>query len=269
MNKTQLAIKNGRTVLFKELDMKIVSRKEAKAKGLKRYFTGVPCYRGHIVERITGGRGCIDCHKIYEKIYNSSEHGKKMRYLKQKRYRENNYLKLREQERVRSRTKKYRDYAKAYNEKNNKLPHIIEAKRKYNQMYRKKHSERLKESDRQYAKNVRRKNPLTKIREGYRRRILLALQNQNVQKDNPILKLLGCTIEKYIEYIEKQFYSHPKTKKKMAWKNRGLKGWHIDHIVPLCKFDLTKKSAQLKAFNYKNTQPMWAEYNLQKGSKVA
>jgi len=121
MNKTQLAIKNGRTVLFKELDMKIVSRKEAKAKGLKRYFTGVPCYRGHIVERITGGRGCIDCHKIYEKIYNSSEHGKKMRYLKQKRYRENNYLKLREQERVRSRTKKYRDYAKAYNEKNNKL----------------------------------------------------------------------------------------------------------------------------------------------------
>ena len=54
----------------------------------------------------------------------------------------------------------------------------------------------------------------------------------------------------------------------MTWKNRGLKGWHIDHIMPLCKFDLTKKSAQLKAFNYKNTQPMWAEYNLQKGSRI-
>jgi len=249
-------------------NMKLISIKEAKAQGLKRYFTGIPCCRGHIVERTTGGRGCIDCHKIYEKTYTSSEHGRKMRYLKQKRYYKNNYLKIREQDRARSKTKKYRDYAKAYSKINNKLPHVIEAKREYNQMYRKKHLERLKESDRQYAKNVKRKNPLIKLKEGYRRRILLALQNQNVRKDNSILKLLGCTIEKYIKYMEKQFYNHPKTKKKMTWKNRGLKGWHIDHIMPLCKFDLTKKSAQLRAFNYKNTQPMWAIDNLQKGSKL-
>ena len=248
--------------------MKLITRKEAKAQGLKRYFTGIPCCRGHIVERTIGGKGCIDCHKIYEKKYNSSEHGRKMRYLKQKRYHVNNREKINAQARVRSRTKKYRDYAKAYSKINNKLPHVIKAKKEYNQMYRKKHSERLKEKDRQYAKNVRRKNPLTKIREGYRRRILLALQNQNVQKDNPILKLLGCSIEKYIVHLEKQFYNHPKTNKKMTWKNRGLRGWHIDHIIPLNNFDLTKKSQQLKAFNYKNTQPMWAEYNLQKGSRV-
>ena len=191
-----------------------------------------------------------------------------MRYLKQKRYHVNNREKINAQARVRSRTKKYRDYAKAYSKINNKLPHVIKAKKEYNQMYRKKHSERLKEKDRQYAKNVRRKNPLTKIREGYRRRILLALQNQNVQKDNPILKLLGCSVEKYIVHLEKQFYNHPKTNKKMTWKNRGFRGWHIDHIIPLNSFDLTKKSQQLKAFNYKNTQPMWAEYNLQKGAKL-
>jgi hypothetical protein len=29
----------------------IISRKEAKAAGLTRYFTGKPCKRGHVVER--------------------------------------------------------------------------------------------------------------------------------------------------------------------------------------------------------------------------
>ena len=31
---------------------------------------------------------------------------------------------------------------------------------------------------------------------------------------------------------------------------------------------LYKKSSQLKAFNYKNTQPMWIEENLSKGSRL-
>lgn len=40
--------------------MQIISCKEAKAKGLKRYFTGKPCKRGHVAERhVTGG--CIVC----------------------------------------------------------------------------------------------------------------------------------------------------------------------------------------------------------------
>ena len=32
--------------------MKIISYQEAKAKGLKRYFTGEPCINGHISERL-------------------------------------------------------------------------------------------------------------------------------------------------------------------------------------------------------------------------
>lgn len=42
--------------------MKIISRKEAKALGLKRYFTGKPCCRGHVAERYTTGN-CLDCMK--------------------------------------------------------------------------------------------------------------------------------------------------------------------------------------------------------------
>lgn len=41
----------------------IISRKEAKALGLKRYFTGAPCKRGHIVERFLNAR-CVECNKF-------------------------------------------------------------------------------------------------------------------------------------------------------------------------------------------------------------
>jgi len=41
--------------------MNIISRKEAKSQGLKRYFTGKPCKRGHIAERGVCNSGCISC----------------------------------------------------------------------------------------------------------------------------------------------------------------------------------------------------------------
>ena len=53
----------------------------------------------------------------------------------------------------------------------------------------------------------------------------------------------------------------------MTWKNHGRFGWHIDHIKPLEKFDLTDPNQQLIAFNYKNCQPLWWKENLEKGKK--
>lgn len=41
--------------------MNIITCKDAKAQGLKHYFTGVPCKRGHIAERITHNRACTVC----------------------------------------------------------------------------------------------------------------------------------------------------------------------------------------------------------------
>ena len=42
-------------------DREIISRKEAKSRGLKKYFTGKPCKHGHIAERYVDGGGCKDC----------------------------------------------------------------------------------------------------------------------------------------------------------------------------------------------------------------
>lgn len=39
----------------------IITRDEAKVKGLKQYFTGVPCKNGHIEKRATLNGNCIRC----------------------------------------------------------------------------------------------------------------------------------------------------------------------------------------------------------------
>lgn len=45
----------------------IISRKEARALGLKRYFTGKPCPKGHISERIVHHADCLECRSKYER----------------------------------------------------------------------------------------------------------------------------------------------------------------------------------------------------------
>jgi|DEB0MinimDraft_10_1074344.scaffolds.fasta_scaffold00191_24 5-methylcytosine-specific restriction endonuclease McrA len=41
--------------------MEVISKKQAQEQGLKRYFTGKPCKRGHVSERYVSGGVCIEC----------------------------------------------------------------------------------------------------------------------------------------------------------------------------------------------------------------
>ncbi len=45
--------------------LQVVDREEARNKGLKRYFTGIPCKHGHVNERIVINAQCIDCAEVY------------------------------------------------------------------------------------------------------------------------------------------------------------------------------------------------------------
>jgi hypothetical protein len=49
---------------MEDIEMIVIVRKEAKAKGLKRYFTGKACVHGHIVERFTCNKECVECDRI-------------------------------------------------------------------------------------------------------------------------------------------------------------------------------------------------------------
>src|SRR5271157_247897 len=45
----------------------LISRQEAKAQGLKRYFTGKPCKHGHVAERLVLDGNCLGCARISAK----------------------------------------------------------------------------------------------------------------------------------------------------------------------------------------------------------
>ncbi len=48
----------------------IVSRTDATARGLKLYFTGVPCKRGHMAMRLVRNGECLECKKHGKRVYN-------------------------------------------------------------------------------------------------------------------------------------------------------------------------------------------------------
>lgn len=54
----------------------IIPRKTAKELGLKRYFTGKPCGRGHITERNKTDGNCLECKRMHFNNWNKSEKGK-------------------------------------------------------------------------------------------------------------------------------------------------------------------------------------------------
>jgi hypothetical protein len=55
----------------------------------------------------------------------------------------------------------------------------------------------------------------------------------------------------------------------MTWENYRFYGWHIDHIGPLARFDLTDREQFLQAVRYTNLQPLWAKDNWKKNNKIS
>lgn len=43
----------------------LVSRKEAVAAGARRFFTGEPCKKGHVAERLVSNSQCVTCYNAY------------------------------------------------------------------------------------------------------------------------------------------------------------------------------------------------------------
>lgn len=72
--------------------------------------------------------------------------------------------------------------------------------------------------------------------------------------------LLGCSVAELRSYLEAKFQPG------MTWENwgRGPGKWQIDHIRPLCSFDLTVPEQQRKACHYTNLQPLWHDDHLRK-----
>lgn len=58
-------------------DVVIITRKEAKERGLKRYFTGEPCCREHVAGRKVNNAHCVECNKDDQIKYRQTPAGRK------------------------------------------------------------------------------------------------------------------------------------------------------------------------------------------------
>jgi len=105
-----------------------------------------------------------------------------------------------------------------------------------------------------------------RLKRSLRGRLWKALKGK--RKPASVTRSMSCSIPKLRLYLESKFYNRKETNEKMTWENYSYTGWHLDHIIPLSSFDLTNKEEFLKAAHYTNLQPLWAEDNYSKGSKI-
>ncbi len=110
----------------------------------------------------------------------------------------------------------------------------------------------------EYITNRRKLDVRFRIKGTLSNRVRNALRGTNKSVDT--LSLIGCDINFLMYRIQIKF------KKGMNWDNRTK--WHIDHIIPSSKFNLTKPREQRKCFHYTNLQPLWAKDNISKGNNL-
>jgi len=125
--------------------------------------------------------------------------------------------------------------------------------------YRIKHRKIICTRQYKYRDRKRKTDPYFKLIDNLRNRIYCVLKGKT-KKSTRTLNLLGVeNISEVKLHLEKQFESW------MNWENHGL--WHIDHIKPCAKFDLTCPVQQLACFHYSNLRPLGAFENMSKGAR--
>lgn len=65
----------------------IISRSQAKDRGLVRYYTGVPCPKGHDSERRVAGSTCTECNRNYIKAKRKTKEGWQKHIARVRKYR--------------------------------------------------------------------------------------------------------------------------------------------------------------------------------------
>jgi hypothetical protein len=76
-------------------------------------------------------------------------------------------------------------------------------------------------------------------------------------KNDSTMNYIGCNIQYLREWFEYNFTDE------MNWDNYGS-FWSIDHIIPVCKFDLTVEDQKLKCWNWSNLMPVTVKFDSSK-----
>lgn len=113
-----------------------------------------------------------------------------------------------------------------------------------------------------YRKQRYNNDPQFKLRIILGNRLNEVLKKNKTYKTSNIITLLGCSLNKVKEYLEKQFTIN------MSWENHGIY-WEVDHILPCDSFNLSDTEQQKQCFHYTNLQPLTKIDNRIKSNKIA
>lgn len=95
----------------------------------------------------------------------------------------------------------------------------------------------------------------SKSNANYRLKKSLAARLRTVlKKTDRTMNYIGCNIQYLREWFVYNFTPE------MNWDNYGSY-WSIDHIIPVCKFDLTDDTEKLICWNWSNLVPATVKYN--------
>lgn len=112
----------------------------------------------------------------------------------------------------------------------------------------------------EWSKRKRAEDPLFALKWRIRSAISSAFFKAGYSKGSRTEELIGCSWGELKEHLGSQFQTG------MTWENRGVYGWHIDHIVPLSSARTAEDLVRLNHFT--NLQPLWAEDNIRKADKM-
>ena len=237
--------------------MDIILRKEAKAKGLKRYYTGLTCNKGHIAERQTTNGGCVICLSHRCSVSRAKNCNKKRDKLTRVKYIERNRESINEKQREHNRLNRDKHNARRRVYRLNNKDAMLKRERKYNAENR----DEIRESRREYYRNYMRKKrecPFFKAKTRMRDMLRRVLNKTKCNKNSRSECMLGYTHVNLKNHIEKLFTVG------MSWDNLGE--WHVDHIKSIKSF-LDEGVTDPSVINaLSNLQPLWAVDNLRKGA---
>ena len=190
---------------------------------------------------------CKLCRKLYTKKYR--ETNKEKEFLRHKKYRLEN-------------ANKEKQRASIFYQKNKSK--INEYRKNYNLLNKDKVSlqfkiagEKWRNKNKHYVAKRRETDYMYKIRVNLTSRINRFFKYSKMTKNCKTMDILGISIEGFKEHLESKFTE------RMNFNNYGMRGWHIDHIIPLSSAETEEEI--IKLCHYTNLQPLWWDENIKKG----
>lgn len=203
---------------------------------------------------------CIPCVREYNKEYRTRR-GEEL-LVEKREYHHANKDEINKKRRVYRQENKEKVFLQKRKHRQKYRGRIRERKRRY----REENPEKVRAYFRNYNKTRLRTDPVYKLKSQLRGRLRTAIRTSSAESRLSHVRDLGCSVDFLCEYLEKQFYSHPRTGKKMSWENWGVgKGkWQIDHIKEFREIDMNDEKQVLEVIHYTNLQPLWTVDHVKK-----